>query len=145
MNKTFQVMPAVQDEVSFIHDNLIAFNNSQVAFTQEQNPIPKNYIIKENDKIIAGINSLIYHWKILYIDVLFVVEGYRGRNLGSTLLKKVEDEARIAGAELVHLDSFDFQGKDFYLKQGYEVFGVLEDCPKGHKRYYLKKNLVLRA
>ena len=29
--------------------------------------------------------------------------------------------------------------KEFYEKQGYEVFGVLEDCPKGHCRYYLKK------
>ncbi|PPE03578.1 hypothetical protein HCUR_00960 [Holospora curviuscula] len=25
--------------------------------------------------------------------------------------------------------TFDFQVKDFYLKQGYEIFGVLEDCP----------------
>lgn len=45
------------------------------------------------------------------------------------------------GGKLVHLDTFDFQAKDFYLKNGYEVFGVLEDCPKGHKRYYLKKNI----
>jgi len=31
--------------------------------------------------------------------------------------------------------------KDFYLKHGYEIFGVLDNCPKGHKRYYLKKTL----
>ena len=43
---------------------------------------------------------------------------------------------------LIHLDTFDFQAKDFYLKHGYEVFGVLDDCPKGHKRYYMKKVLV---
>ena len=35
----------------------------------------------------------------------------------------------------------NFQAKDFYIKHGYEVFGVLDDCPKGHKRYYMKKVL----
>ena len=45
------------------------------------------------------------------------------------------------GATLAHLDTFDFQAKDFYLKHGYEVFGILDDCPKGHKRYYMKKVL----
>jgi len=57
------------------------------------------------------------------------------------LLKYVEDEAKTIGARLVRLDTYDFQTKDFYLKHGYEIFGVLEDCPKGHKRYYLKKDL----
>ncbi|WP_202127900.1 hypothetical protein [Clostridium sp. C2-6-12] len=40
---------------------------------------------------------------------------------------------------LLHLDTFDFQAKDFYLKHGYEVFGVLDDCPMEHKRYYMKR------
>jgi len=39
------------------------------------------------------------------------------------------------------LDTFDFQAKDFYTKQGYEVFGILDNCPEGHKRYYMKKNI----
>jgi hypothetical protein len=39
----------------------------------------------------------------------------------------------------LHLDTFDFQAKDFYVKHGYEVFGVLEDCPEGHVRYFMKK------
>jgi hypothetical protein len=27
------------------------------------------------------------------------------------------------------------------MKNGFEVFGILDDCPKGHRRYYLKKSL----
>ncbi|WP_419727432.1 hypothetical protein [Terrisporobacter petrolearius] len=42
---------------------------------------------------------------------------------------------------LIHLDTFDFQAKDFYIKNGYEIFGVLDECPKNHKRYFLKKSL----
>jgi len=56
-------------------------------------------------------------------------------------LRHLEHEAKLSGVKLIHLDTFDFQGKDFYLKYGYEIFGILEDCPAHHKRYYLKKNL----
>jgi len=27
------------------------------------------------------------------------------------------------------------------IKNGYEIFGVLDECPKNHKRYFLKKSL----
>jgi hypothetical protein len=63
------------------------------------------------------------------------------KNLSSFLLNKVETEAKAMGARLAHLDTFDFQAKDFYLKHGYKIFGVLDDCPPGHKRFYLKKVL----
>jgi hypothetical protein len=39
------------------------------------------------------------------------------------------------------LDTFDFQARGFYERNGYELFGTLDDCPPGHKRYYLKKAL----
>ena len=77
----------------------------------------------------------------MFISVLFVDEPYRGRGLGTWLLKHVKEKAKSTGIRLIHLDTFDFQAKDFYLRQGYEIFGVLDDCPKGHSRYYLKKLL----
>jgi hypothetical protein len=57
------------------------------------------------------------------------------------LLQKVEDQAKSFGSKLLHLDTFDFQARDFYLKQGYEIFGTLENCPEGHNRYYFQKKL----
>ena len=74
---------------------------------------------------------------------MFVEEAHRHKALGSFLLNKVEAEAKAMGARLAHLDTFDFQAKDFYLKHGYEVYGALEDCPPGHKRYHFKKVLWL--
>jgi len=78
---------------------------------------------------------------MLYIDVLFTISDSRAKGFGSRLLTYVEKEAKQLGATLAHLDTFDFQAKDFYIKHGYEVFGVLDDCPQGHKRYYMKKAL----
>lgn len=136
----YDIIPATQEETTFIDNKLGAFNRSQVPATQEPSLILKNYVIKDDKgMIIAGIKADIYHWGILYIELLFVDENHRHNGLGSTLLQKVEQEAKAMGATLAHLDTFDFQAHDFYLKHGYEVFGVLEDCPKDHKRYYLKK------
>ncbi len=136
-----QIQPATQEQAEFIDNQIVTFNKGHVPFTQGPTPIFKNYVIEDQGEVIAGINAFIYHWKILYVDVLFVAEGYRGQHLGRRLLSQVEEEAKAMGGTLSHLDTFDFQAKDFYLKQGYEVFGVLEDCPLGHQRFYLRKVL----
>jgi GNAT superfamily N-acetyltransferase len=91
--------------------------------------------------IIAGVRSCFYLGECLAINVLFVDENHRLKGLGALLLNQVEADARAMGAKLSHLDTFNLQAKDFYLKHGYKIFGILEDCPTGHKRYYMKKIL----
>ena len=138
---TREITPATEEEAKLIDDNIVAFNKSKVSPSQAETIIRKNYVIKDNSKVIAGITAIIYH-QALYVDVLFVTPEYRGQDLGSQLLNKVENEAKAIGATLAHLATFDFQAKDFYLKHGYEIFGILDGCPKvGHKSYYLKKKL----
>ncbi|MBV1820626.1 hypothetical protein [Anaerosalibacter bizertensis] len=53
----------------------------------------------------------------------------------------IKESTKEKECKLIHLDTFDFQAKDFYIKHGYEVFGILDDCPSGHKMYYMKKNI----
>jgi GNAT superfamily N-acetyltransferase len=84
---------------------------------------------------------MVFPWGVLFVDVVFVDDNHRNKGLGSSLLQKVEAEAKAMGATVSNLNSFDFQAKEFYIKQGYEVFGVLEDSPKGHDLYFLKKSL----
>ena len=130
-------------EVFVIENKITSYNNSKVPFIQKQPFINLNFCIKDDSGlIIAAITSLMYCWGILFVDILVVDKKYYKNGLGSKLLTHVENEAKKLGAILAHLDSFDFQAKDFYLKHGYEVFGILDDCPKGHKRYYMKKLLV---
>ncbi|CAM2778337.1 GNAT family N-acetyltransferase [Legionella worsleiensis] len=138
---SFDIVISSEEETQFVDDEIVAFNKSHAPFTQDNDFVSLNFHIKNESLVVAGINSLIYCWGMLYIDVLFVKESHRGQQLGSLLLSKVEAEAKSMGASLSHLDTFDWQAKDFYLKQGYEVFGILEGCPERHKRYYLKKVL----
>lgn len=131
-----------EKETQFVDDKIVAFNRIHAPFIQDKDFVILNFHFKDkNGFVIAGINSLMYCWGMLYIDALFVEESHRGQKLGSLLLSKVETEAESMGATLSHLDTFDWQAKDFYLKHGYDVFGILEDCPKDHKRYYMKKVL----
>jgi GNAT superfamily N-acetyltransferase len=90
--------------------------------------------------IVGGVVAAIY-WDWLYIDLMWIQEGLRGRGYGSRLLKLVEDEARQRGAKNAYLDTFSFQAPDFYRQHGYRVFGELHDFPPGHQRYFLTKQL----
>jgi GNAT superfamily N-acetyltransferase len=138
----FHVVKVQPHELSVIEDKITSYNNSKVPFIQEQPFINLNFCIKdESGVIIAGITSVMYCWGMLFVDILAVDEKHYKNGLGSKLLSHVENEAKKLGATLAHLDTFDFQAKDFYIKHGYEVFGILDDCPKGHKRYYMKKVL----
>lgn len=135
-----QILPATSEETAFLNEKIDEFNTAQLSFHGPLE-VALQYTIKEGDIPIAGINACIYLGEILYVHVLFVEMMHRRKGLGSRLLKHVEAEAKAKGAKLAHLDTFDFQAKDFYLKHDYDIFGILEDCPKGHKRYYLRKNL----
>lgn len=128
------------NDADYICDRLVEFNLSQVPAEQGVlfNTLDKK-ITDDNGSIIAGCVAKMYCWNVLYIDILWVSEQYRKQGLGSILLKSVEQTAKEKGCYLVHLDTFDFQAKEFYEKYGYTLFGTIEDCPKGHCRYYLKK------
>ena len=137
-----KIYDATQEEQSRIGSRLGDFNNSKVPYTQKPLTAYINKCIKDGDEVIGGILAEVYCWNILSIDVLWVEDKHRNKGNARALVDAVEDEARKMGCPLSHLDTFDFQAKEFYEKLGYTVFGVLEDCPEGHKRYYMSKKLV---
>lgn len=127
---------------AFLVDKLVDYNLSQVPATQEENFIDlSRKVLSEDGKILAGIIVRMYCWRCIYIDTFWIDESMRGEGLGTLLLEEVERVAKENGSHLIHLDTFDFQAKDFYLAHGYSVFGELEDCPKGHTRYFMSKVL----
>ena len=119
-------------EQDYIIERLVEYNLSQVEAKQKENFIDLSKKIGKDDKIVAGIVARMYCWNVVYVDTLWVDSSYRGKKLGSLLLEEVENDAKSKGAKLIHLDTFDFQAKEFYEKQGYIVFGILENCPEKH-------------
>jgi ribosomal protein S18 acetylase RimI-like enzyme len=76
------------------------------------------------------------------IQDLWVHKDLRGQGYGTQLLHAAEQEARTRGCHQVVLDSLSFQAPGFYQKHGYEVFAILEDHPRNHCNYYLRKRLT---
>lgn len=138
----FKITDCSENDIDLIYKGITENNSRKVPelFNGKYYEINKK-ISGENGAVIAGCLAEVNQWNALYVDILWVSEEYQKRGLGSRLLKEVEAIAAENGCTLAHLSTFDFQAKDFYLKHGYEVFGVLENCPEGHCRYYLKKTL----
>jgi predicted GNAT family acetyltransferase len=83
-----------------------SFNRAALNIRNDQESSqPINYNLQDNGVIIGGIHAYLYFLKsILHVDHLFVEEKYRGQDLGSVLLEKVEKIAKEYGATLSHLD-----------------------------------------
>ena len=75
----------------------------------------------------------------MFVDGLWVGEGWRGGGLGRALMARAEDHARARHCHAAWLDTF--QARGFYEKLGYESFGVLDDYPPGQSRHFLRKRL----
>ncbi len=131
----FTIEEASAQEAAFIRDQLIQFNTKHVQGNYKN---VKLAIKNEQGNIIAGtLGAVLWNW--MEIDILWVDEAYRKHGLGSRLLKKMEKIAAANNCDFVQLNTFSFQAPEFYKKQGYEVFGIIEEAPRDNKHYYLKK------
>lgn len=139
----YVIKESTKEESDLIWQGIIEYNSSKLTLKGEVPFKPVNRVMKDlDDNVIGGINcELNYVWNTLYIDMLWVKEDHRKKGLASKLLNEIELIGKEEGCTLVHLETMDFQAKDFYAKNGYEVFGQLENVPEGHIRYYMKKML----
>lgn len=104
---------------------------------------PLEFVVKTKKGIeIGGILAGLGYWNGLEIKVLWVKEEYRKKGIGTWILKHTEKIAKEKGAKISMLDTFDFQAEKFYLKNGYEAIGEIEDFPQGHRRIYFSKKIA---
>jgi len=93
-----------------------------------------------NQEIVGGALGEIF-WDWLHLDLMWIRDELRGHGYGYHLLLAIEEEASKRGAKNVFLDTFSFQAPEFYLRQGYRVYGELADFPPGHRRFFMTKAL----
>jgi ribosomal protein S18 acetylase RimI-like enzyme len=142
MKKNFIIEKSTNEEVRMIDYGIVEFNSKKVTFTQEPAFEDVDRTVKDLEgNIIGGIFARIYCWNILNICGLWINEQYIKEGLGSILLKEVENIAKEKCCYLSHLKVSDAETKDFYTKNGYEVFGVLDNYPVDYKEYLMKKVL----
>jgi GNAT superfamily N-acetyltransferase len=122
-----------------VENGLIAFNDA-AAGPHGFRPLTLS-VRRPGEAEVAGglVGRTFFGW--LFVHLFFLPPDLRRQGLGAELLRRAEDEARARGCVGAHLDTFSFQARSFYEKQGYALFGTIPDCPPGHARFFLSKRL----
>jgi ribosomal protein S18 acetylase RimI-like enzyme len=125
-------------DAQFVRDHLDFFN---VGATGESAYYLVHFFLKnERGEVMGGLLGSVWGgW--LHITYLWIDEAVRGKRWATKLMDQAEAYARERGCHSATLDTHSFQARPFYERRGYEVFGTLEDYPKGHKKFFLKKKL----
>lgn len=80
-------------------------------------------------------------FKILYVSTVFVDEKYRRKGYGKALIEEMEKRAKTLGANTVRLDTFSWQGKDFYLAMNYQQVGFYRNDEDDYEEYFFLKRI----
>ena len=102
---------------------------------------PQDYYLarEEEGRLIA----LLHAQQVLeniHIKALVVDKGHQKKGLGASLLAELEEKATEAGVTSITLSTKSYQARDFYIKQGYEIYASLEDVPQiGVTKYHFIK------
>jgi ribosomal protein S18 acetylase RimI-like enzyme len=125
-------------DAQLVRDRLDLFN---VGVTGYSGYYPVHFFLKSpRGETVGGLLGAIWGgW--LYISYLWIDEAVRGQRWATKLMDLAESYAVERGCHAVSLDTHSFQARPFYERRGYVVFGELDDFPKGHKKYFLKKTL----
>jgi GNAT superfamily N-acetyltransferase len=125
-------------DAKFVRDRLDMYN---VGVTGISAWYPVNFFVKsDRGETLGGVMGAIWGgW--LQIAILWIDESVRGQDWGTRLMDQAETYAREHGCHSATLDTHSFQARPFYVGRGYEIFGTLDDYPKGHKKFFLKKRL----
>jgi len=97
--------------------------------------------IEEDGKIVAGLDACMTAFKILYVSTVFVDENYRRKGYGKELILEMEKRAKKLGANTIRLDTFNWQGKDFYEVLDYQLVGSYNNNDDGYSEYFFLKRI----
>ena len=104
---------------------------------------------EKGNKQAGIVAETVGNW--MYIQMLWVDESLRGKDVGTQLITEAEEEAKARGCRYSLVDTFSFQARPFYERMGYHMQMALEDyiadsrapddAPSTHTRFFLTKSL----
>lgn len=97
--------------------------------------------IEKDGKLVAGLDACMTAFRILYVSTVFVDENYRRMGYGRQLMEEMEKRAKAMGANTIRLDTFSWQGKDFYQALGYRQVGYYQNEEDGYEEYFFLKRI----
>ena len=123
-----------------IRRSLRAYNLARMPHVRKNTGTYAAFIEDEAGEVVGGLwAERVFDW--LFVDLLVVPENLRGRGIGADLMARVEAHARALGTIGIWLDTFGFQARGFYEKQGYSCFGTLEGTDPLTDKHLMRKYL----
>lgn len=127
-----------REDIKAVTDGLDEYNIAQTK--RDDAKVVAIFLRDEKENLVGGL----YGWTWfgwLDINYLWIIEEHRKQDWGTKLINMAEEMAKKRGCKGSILNTFSFQAPEFYKRLGYEVYGVLENYPEGHQRYFLRKRL----
>lgn len=130
----YEIKDLTSDQVDDIEKRLDEYDNKFL-------PKPLDGFIQigafDNGKLIGGLDACMTSFSILYVSTVFVDEDYRRKGVAKSLMEQLEQRAKELGSDMIRLDTFDWQGRDFYKSIGYKEVGSYE-TKDFSEHFYLK-------
>ncbi len=135
--------------------NEVEFAREQKAFDEHSlesdNPTEEQerfgFVATENGIFVGCSSGLAQKWpdgysQYFYLSDLLVEKGYRRKGIGKILLANLEDKVKTLGIKYVWTWTAEYEGEQFYLKQGYSIFTRQNNFyQSGHSRVGLIKEI----
>lgn len=127
-----------EQQLEAVEEGLSAFDEGYITYKMEGDI---QIGIEEDGRIVAGLDACVTAFKILYVSTVFVEEDRRRKGYGKRLMEEMEQRAKAMGVNTIRLDTFSWQGKEFYEALGYEIVGHYENADDGYAEYFFLKRI----
>lgn len=128
-----------EEQLEYIENQLSSFDEKYITYKMDGSI---QIGIEEDGKIVAGLDACMTAFRILYVSTVFVDADCRRKGYGKRLVLEMEKRAKAMGANTIRLDTFSWQGKEFYEALGYKVVGFYENTTDGYAEYFFVKMLA---
>ena len=131
----YEIKNLTKEQVEDIENRLDEYDNTFL-------PKPLDGFIQigafDKGNLIGGADACMTSFRILYVSTVFVDKDYRGKGVGRALMECLEQRAKKLGADMIRVDTFDWQGRDFYISLGFEEVGRYE-AEDFSEHFFLKR------
>ena len=132
-----KLIELTEEQADYIDEQLHAYDKEYIKYRLEGGV---QIGIEIDGRLVAGLNAYMTAFHILYVDTVFVAEAYRRQGIGRKLICAMEQRAKELGANMIRLDTFDWQGYEFYKSLGYEEVGhYYNENDNFHEYFFVKR------
>lgn len=135
---TLTDQPTYTDE-NVIQGGLAKYNMLKTGY-RDWRPLAALLRNPDTDETLGGMIGRT-SYGLLFIDLVYLPEAARGQDIGSRLLRMMEQEGARRGCQSAFLFTITYQAPGFYERHGWTEFGRIACDSTGTARVFMTKTL----